>query len=316
MATPITGVRLWRTPRYSIVRVDTAGVSGYGECAGATEADLAAALAIVKGREATSYEIVRTALGANPAAPAINAALLDITGKLAKAPAYQVLGGPTRFKARVCAAVEGANAAAVTARMNELQKAGYRAFRVGLPAGLPAAIEMAKALRSTAAKGTDFILDAGARFSPGQASSLAAAVEKLHPLWIDEPCALGNLDAVAKIADESVAPLGFGRSVADVPAFQNLLTRQVVDILRPDINRHGISSVRRAAMIAETYYTAVAPFHAGGKVGAAAALHLAASIPNFFLMDLPPGTAAVKDGFAELPAGPGLGVTVDEKEFA
>lgn len=316
MATPISGARLWRTPRFSIVRIDASGLAGYGECAGATQADLDAALALIRGRDATSYEIVRTTLGANPAAAAINAALLDITGKLAKAPVYQVLGGPTRFKARVCASVSGASASAVAARMNELQKSGYRAFRVALPENLTAAIELAKSLRSTAAAGTDFILDADSRFSPGQASSLAAAVEKLHPLWIDEPCPLGNLEAVAKIADESVAPLGFGRHVADVPAFQNLLTRQIVDILRPDINRHGISSIRRAAMIAETYYTAVAPFHSGGRVGAAAALHLAASIPNFFLMDLPPGTATIADGFAQLPTGPGLGLTIDEKEFA
>ena len=37
------------------------------------------------------------------------------------------------------------------------------------------------------------------------------------------------------------------------------------------------------AALAETYYIAVAPHHEGGPIGTAAALHLAASLPNFFI---------------------------------
>ena len=82
------------------------------------------------------------------------------------------------------------------------------------------------------------------------------------------------------------------------------------------------------AALAETYYIAVAPRHAGGPVGTAAALQLAATLPNFFIQEAPFVEAAedralrralvrepveaVSDGFLALPAGPGLGVTVDD----
>jgi galactonate dehydratase len=75
---------------------------------------------------------------------------------------------------------------------------------------------------------------------------------------------------------------------------------------------HGISGIRRLAAIAETYYVAVAPFHDGGPVGAAASLHLAASLPNSFAVQMPaPGP--LKDGYAELPASPGLGIDINQE---
>jgi galactonate dehydratase len=80
--------------------------------------------------------------------------------------------------------------------------------------------------------------------------------------------------------------------------------------------------------MAETYYVAVAPNHDGGPVATAAALHLAASLPNFFIQHVPwppderdrrmrselvsQPVETVRDGFAALPAGPGLGIQVNE----
>jgi galactonate dehydratase len=310
----ISGGRHWRTPRFSIVKLETrGGVTGYGECAPLEEREFAAALEVVKGREATSFEIIRTLL-AGPVEAAMGAALLDITGKLAKAPVYQVLGGPTRNKARAMARLEGDDNAALIRAMERLRGQGYRAFRV--PVTLAGAAARLQALRAAAGEGVDFVLDGAGLLTPGQASSLAAAVERLHPLWVDEPCGLGNLRAVAKVSEESVAPLGFGRHAGKPAEFQELLREQVIDVLRPDLGRMSICSIRRAAAIAETYYTAVAPYNTGGRIATAAGLHLAAAIPNFFLLDVPPGTAVVKDGFAALPLGHGLGLQVKEGEWA
>ena len=83
------------------------------------------------------------------------------------------------------------------------------------------------------------------------------------------------------------------------------------------------------AALAETYYVAIAPFHDGGSIATAAALHLAASLPNFFIQQIPLPEAeadrrmrseitggrsfeAARDGYADLPTGPGLGIDVSE----
>jgi galactonate dehydratase len=83
------------------------------------------------------------------------------------------------------------------------------------------------------------------------------------------------------------------------------------------------------AVIAETYYIAAAPYHDGGPIATAAALQLAGSIPNFFIQQIPlvqaeedrrmraelagAGLETVKDGFAALPTGAGLGISVNEE---
>ena len=60
---------------------------------------------------------------------------------------------------------------------------------------------------------------------------------------------------------------------------------------------------------------AVRVAHQGGSIAHAASLHLGACIPNFFIAQFPLGEvrARLRDGFFELPKGPGLGITVDEK---
>jgi galactonate dehydratase len=301
--------RHWRTPRFSVVRLQTkSGVIGYGECAPLEPPQFDAALALARGRDATSFEVVRTLLS-GPAEAAFNTALLDITGKIANAPIYQVLGGPTRTKVRAMAALPSASPQALAA----LQNQGYRAFRV--PVSKQNASALLQDLRKAAGENVDFVLDGDGSFTPGQASSLAAAVERLHPLWLDELCPLANLRAVAKISDENVTPLGFGRHATLPIHFQELLREQVIDVLRPDLHKMSISAIRRAAAIAETYYTAVAPYNTGGRIATAAGLHLAASIPNFYLLDIPPGAAKVTAGFAELPTAPGLGIAIQEGDW-
>lgn len=313
----IARARLFQRPGYSVVKLETAsGITGYGEGIPIHQADFVSAVGVITGRDATSFEILRPLLPAGTGVEAaINCALLDITGKIAKAPIYQVLGGPTRTKARALANVTGTEESAILAGIDSFRKAGYKAFRVPCPPSAPHARKLLESLRKAVGNDVDFVLDLNGAASPAQAAALAAAVERLHPLWIDEPSSTANVKAVSKISNESVAPLGFGRSASRIIEFQELLREQVIDVLRPTIGRMSISAVRRAAALAETYYVGVAPHHTGGRLGTAAALHLAASIPNFVLLDVPLGTATVKDGFAELPTGPGLGIEIDERSL-
>jgi galactonate dehydratase len=326
--------------RYTVIRLRTkSGLEGYGECSGVAAAELARARDTLSGKPATAFEVIRPQLAALPGVQAaVNMALLDIVGKIARAPAYQVLGGPTRHKARALAALAGDSDAALIESFSRARQAGFRAFLVPLPpstarnqgkAFVEAVRRRLEALRAAGRDDADFVLDGAASLTPGDAASLAAAFERFHLLWFDEPCRVSNLGAVRKIAAENVTPLGFGRHLQAGGAFQDLLREDAVDILRPDLALHGISQIRRIAAIAETYYVAVAPYHDGGPVATAAALHLAASLPNFVIQQIPLPEAAedrrmraeltgqpvetVRDGFAALPAGPGLGITVNEQ---
>ncbi len=76
----------------------------------------------------------------------------------------------------------------------------------------------------------------------------------------------------------------------------------------------------------------MAPSHRGGPVATAAALNLAASLPNFFIQEVPHSgdsrdarmrrelvgdeLEVVSDGFLALPSKPGLGIALNEDALA
>ena len=326
--------------RYSVVKVLTEdGFVGFGEGGPATSREFAAAGELLIGLPATASEVARKRLAEIPSLKAaVNTALLDIVGRFSKAPIYQVLGGPTRFKARGMTPLIGESNESLIEALNVARNAGFRAFMVPLPtvaarnqgrAFVLAARKRLEQLREAGGEESDFVLDGAGVLSPGDASSLASEFERFHLLWFDEPCQLTNLSPIRKIAAETVTPIGFGRFVSNAGVFQDLLREQLIDILRPSLAGNGISEIRKMAALSETYYVAVAPHHDGGPIGTAAALHLAASLPNFFVQQIPrpaaeadrrmraelAGVAAerVEDGYAILPTGPGLGISVNEE---
>jgi len=97
----------------------------------------------------------------------------------------------------------GSTTAEKVASLGRAAAAGYRAFSVALPP--PAARnqgqayqrdvrQMLEALRSGSKAAFDFVLEVGASLTPGDAASVAATIEPLHPVWFDEPSLSGIED--------------------------------------------------------------------------------------------------------------------------
>ena len=85
----------------------------------------------------------------------------------------------------------------------------------------------------------------------------------------------------------------------------------------------GFSEAVAVASMAEAHHLPVAPHNSGGPVLHVANAHLAATIPNLYVMetirdrydgwhrDLVTGALPVRDGTLPIPDGPGLGVELD-----
>jgi galactonate dehydratase len=300
---PVSGAR------YSLLRVKTrSGISGWGECAFDPATDFRSLESAWLGKPAHAYATIRPS---TPFAAALDIALLDVLGKACNAPIYRILGGPTRNKVR---AYGSESVIEVPTPLARNQGKAYQNRILALVDAVPA--------------DRDFILAGNGMLTPGDAASVATTVERKHPLWFDEPCSHSNLEAVRKVSGETVVPLGFGRGIHDAGIFQAMLREGLIDLVRPELDFFGVSGSKRIAALAEPYYVAVAPRHDGGPIATAAAIQLAASIPNFFIQHVPLPTATedramrreivspdietTRAGFLQLPKSAGLGITVNE----
>jgi galactonate dehydratase len=259
----------------------------------------------------------------------IDQALWDIKGKALGVPVYELLGGPTRDRVRVYAH------AGKPEQMKELQAKGFSAFKTGVakkrparyietPAEIQYAAETFAALRKAMGNDVDIAIDFHGAISPATAKLLIKAYEPYQPMFIEEPCQAQNHDVMAEIARGTYLPIATGERVFTKWGFREVLEKKAATVLQPDLcHAGGITEVRLIAGMAEAYYADVAPHNPLGPISLAAGVQIAASIPNFLCQEqvsLGEGYLKqpfrVRDGFLELPNGPGLGIELDDNAMA
>ncbi len=259
----------------------------------------------------------------------IDMALWDIKGKALGVPVYELLGGPTRSRIRVYAH------ARTPEQMKVAMARGFTAFKTGPAKRRPSryvetlaevryAAEKFAELRQVVGNEVDIAVDFHGAISPATAKLLIKALEPYQPMFIEEPCQAQNHDVMAEIARGTHLPIATGERVFTKWGFREVLEKKAATILQPDMcHAGGITEVRLIAGMAEAYYASVAPHNPLGPISLAAGVQLAASIPNFLCQEqvsLGEGYVkkpfTVRDGYLDLPTGPGLGIELDDNALA
>ncbi|MDQ2839947.1 MAG: galactonate dehydratase [Acidobacteriota bacterium] len=259
----------------------------------------------------------------------IDQALWDIKGKALGVPVYELLGGPTRDRIRVYAH------AGRPEQMKALQAQGFSAFKTGVAKKRPAryietraeigyAAETFANLRQAMGNDVDIAIDFHGAISPATAKLLIKAYEPYQPMFIEEPCQAQNHDVMAEIARGTFLPIATGERVFTKWGFREVLEKKAATVLQPDMcHAGGITEVRLIAGMAEAYYADIAPHNPLGPISLAAGVQMAASIPNFLCQEqvsLGEGYLKqpfrVRDGYLDLPTGPGLGIELDDNAIA
>jgi len=267
---------------------------------------------------------------------AIDIALWDIAGKHFDVPVYQLLGGPTRDRARVYAHVFGQSRdelvqGVIAAKEQGFTAVGHLTPFTDAPRDQPAsgthvhmireAVESVRQYREAVGDDVDLCIEIHRRLTPAEAVVLARGIEPFHPFFYEDPTLPDNLDAMAEIAKKIHIPIATGERLHTLFEFDMLLARGAVQYVRPDVCLcGGISGAKKIAALAEARYVQVVPHNPLGPVSTAACLQLAACIPNFALQeyplgeDVPPKSDIVKQplkreqGYLMIPEGPGIGI--------
>lgn len=259
----------------------------------------------------------------------IDMALWDIKGKALGVPVHELMGGPTRSRVRVYAH------ASTPERIRDFKSRGFHAFKTGpakrrparyveTPAAVRYAVEKFAELREAGGDDVDIGVDFHGAISPATAKLLIKGLEPYQPMFIEEPCQAQNHEVMAEIARGTHLPIATGERVFTKWGFREVLEKKAATILQPDLcHAGGITEVRLIAGMAEAYYASIAPHNPLGPIALAAGVQLAASIPNFLCQEQVSLGAGylkqpfvVREGYLDLPAGPGLGIELDEQAMA
>jgi galactonate dehydratase len=263
----------------------------------------------------------------------VEQAMWDILGKSLGVPVYQLLGGHVRDRIRVyahCAVTSPDDAAAVVAPLVEQ---GFTALKTGIDAPvrivdtkeyIDRQVNRITAIRAALPDHVDLAVDFHGRVSPAMAIRLAHALEDLHLLFIEEPVLPENVDALVTVARSTSIPIATGERLFTRWGFREVLEKGAAVVLQPDLcHAGGIGEVRKIAAMAETYFAAVAPHNPLGPISLAAGLQVDACTPNFLCQEqvsLGVGYLkqpfVVREGYIDLPTGPGLGIELDDEAVA
>jgi galactonate dehydratase len=186
---------------------------------------------------------------------AIDIALWDIAGKHFGVPAYQLLGGKVRDKARVYYHVKGRTREALVAGCVAAKEQGFTAvghltpFR-DEPRDIPFfkthvdkmrdAIETVAAYREAVGDAVDLCIEIHRRLTPSEAVVLARGIEPYHPFFYEDPILPDSFDEMALVAQQIHIPIATGERLHTIWEFQALLSRGAVQYVRPDVCMVGV----------------------------------------------------------------------------
>lgn len=253
----------------------------------------------------------------NSAISGIEHALWDIKGKALGAPVWSLLGGKCREKVRIYQGVGGATPEELAQNALRLvREQGYSALKMSpLPPGsdcmpwnavLREAAARLGTVREAVGPDIDLAVDPHAKiFEPVRALQLAQALQPHQPFFFEEPTRPENADALARLRAQVEIPIATGEMLYTKFEFRELLVRDAVDIIQPDICcAGGILECKKIAAMAEAFYCTLAPHNPMGPLATVINVHLAACTPNFLILEYVPDDRPSRRDLIQEPLQP------------
>jgi L-rhamnonate dehydratase len=270
---------------------------------------------------------------------AVDIAVWDIMGKATSQPVYNLLGGKTRDKVRVYASRLYAqkNMDVLASQAVSFVRQGFTALkqRFGYgprdgAEGMRRNLELVKTVRDAVGPDIELMADVYMGWDVNYAIRMIRMLEDaaMDLKWVEEPVIPDDIDGYAQIRRAVHTPISGGEHEFTRYGYRELIRKEAVDILQPDVNRvGGITEARKIWAMASAYNLAVIP-HAGQLHNYHLVMaHLNSPIAEYFpaaaeggapdddtlFWELFEGEPKAEAGFLSLPEKPGLGLELNEE---
>ena len=268
----------------------------------------------------------------------IEMAMWDIMGKALNVPTYTFFGGKMRDRVKMYAngwfsgsktpenfALKAKETVALGVKALKWDPFGKSHMTI-TKEDLHLAVDIVGAVREAVGDDVELLIECHGRFNPYTAIEISYALEQFHPMLMEEPCPPDNLEAIAKVKKKSPIPIAAGERVYSIYGFEDLFSKDAVDIAQPDMfHTGGMMECKKIAAMAEAKHIPVSLHNPSGPVSNAAILQLAAATPNFLIHEIMINDGSFRkkitneevifeDGCILINDKPGLGIDVCVEE--
>jgi muconate cycloisomerase len=269
---------------------------------------------------------LKRALYGNPGAhSAIEVALLDLAGQTSGVPLVDLIGGARRRAVAPMWLLGNPTPEQDIAEAHARRAQGFGFFKLKIGTR-PVDVEIAStlALRRALGAATPLCADANCALTFADARRYVEETHDAGLMFVEQPLAHDDRSGLARLTRLSPTPIGADEgihSLADIEAHERCGAGGVSLKL---IKLGGMGAAVEAAQLCERLGLCVnvAAKIAESSIASAAAIHLACAAPavdwgvsltQFYLAgDVAGNALAIGDGAVALPAGPGLGIAVEE----
>ena len=248
----------------------------------------------------------------------IEIALWDLLGKVRNAPVCELLGGALRPRMPAYASLmryETPEAVADACRSFVAQGFGMLKLH-------QIDVASVRAAREAVGPDAELMLDTNCPWTPLEAVAMARALEPYRLFWLEEPVwPPEDYAGLARVAAVTDTPIALGENESTLYGFSEIARQRAGDILQPSITKvGGISEFRKIGALAQAANLPIAPHSFYFGPGLAATLHVAATLGGPLPVEFPTGEhetsflarpIRARDGWVEVPSGPGLGVELN-----
>lgn len=266
---------------------------------------------------------------AHHAIAAINYALYDILGKALNVPLYTLLGGLYRNRVLVSIEVPRGTPEEMAAHSMEYYKQGIRGIKAKVGSDPDRDAKSLKAIREALGDKISLRADANQSYTIQGAMELCRLAKEYNVglELLEQPIASTDLDGLGRLARAVDIPLEADEGADSLYQVFQILKNDSCDLVNTKCSKAGgISGVKKWAAVAESARKSIVigtEYGLGSIV--ASKVHLGCSIKNadpvvefteIMLHDLLlKKPLELKDGYIEVPTGPGIGWEFDNKKI-
>src|SRR5258705_9851323 len=270
--------------------------------------------------------------GFHDAKAAIEMACVDLTARVCGVPVYTYLGGAVKDRVMFNAWIGILPPDEAAAETVSWQKRGFKSAKIKVGGNIEADRDRVKAVRE--AVGPDFKLriDANAGYDADTSINLARMVAPFGLQLFEQPVPADDIGGMARVRREANAmgiPIMADESLLDHASLIDIIRANAADMVKVKVMKQGgFLNTRRMIATAEAAGMRCVVGHGFGLgVNTMAEIMLAATSSNVIdglecvgplktADDIVNHKLDLNSGSLALPAGPGLGVTLDESKMA